>query len=144
MRFGPFDIQLRTPDFTIWRESVALIRRWYLKRRKEQGLNIYLHHMLAGDPDRDLHDHRSWNISIVLKGRYIEHCEDGSLKVRTTGQVIFRRATALHRIELPVDNTGFPIPCWTIFILGPWYRNWGFMTTHGWVPHETYLPVEER
>lgn len=144
MKIGPFKIELREPDFVIRREGWNLIRRWYLKRRKEKGLNVYLHHMLQGDPDRDLHDHHSWNISIVLSGMYYEHLEKGVIKVRRAGSIIFRRADLLHRITLPVDNTGFPIPCWTIFVLGPWFRNWGFKTEHGWIEHEKYLPVEER
>lgn len=68
-----------------------------------------------------------------MAGRYVEHrIEQGGIHrrvLRFAGDwcVRFSGRTA-HRIEL-VDG-----PCWTLFITGPRYREWGFHCPEkGWV-----------
>jgi hypothetical protein len=45
---------------------------------------------------------------------------------RRQGDLILRRASAAHRIELHAG------PVWTLFIVGPHIREWGFLCPHGW------------
>jgi hypothetical protein len=122
----------RAPDVVIGdREDPYLIRWWVIPRNR--FFNVYLHRFLRSDDDRALHDHPWTNLSILLRGMYVEHTiAAGGVNVRTE-----RRAGAwklrmfgsvAHRLEL-VDGE-----CWTIFITGPRYREWGFHCPFsGWV-----------
>jgi len=125
----------REPDFIVGGEDNPYLRRWWLIPRN-RFFNIYLHHFMRDDDDRALHDHPWWNLSILLKGRYIEHTINaGGINVRTerrAGQFKFRSAKSAHRIELP-DG-----PCWTLFITGPRIRDCGFHCRHGWVPWQKF------
>jgi hypothetical protein len=96
--------------------------------------NIYLHKFLRDDDDRALHDHPWISLSIVLRGGYIEHMP-GAIKRRKAGQVVFRRATHAHRVELLRDGFCLAeevVPAWTLFITGPKVREWGFHCPQGW------------
>lgn len=119
----------RSPDVVIGGHSDPYMRRWWLIPRNRY-FNIYLHHFMRSDDDRALHDHPWWNLSILLRGRYVEHTiSAGGINVRTErveGQWKFRRAEFAHRIEL-VDG-----PCWTLFLTGPRLREWGFHCPQGW------------
>lgn len=116
----------RPPDFIIGRAEDPYLRRWWIIPRN-RFFNIYLHQFLRSDDDRALHDHPWWNVSIVLRGFYIEHKPDG-IRLAVPGAVIMRRATARHRIEL-INNWA----CWTLFITGPRIREWGFWCPRGFV-----------
>src|SRR5580704_9904819 len=61
----------RPPDFIIGGNEFPYMRRWWVIPRN-RIFNIYLHHFLRSDDDRALHDHPSWNVSILLKGEYTE------------------------------------------------------------------------
>jgi hypothetical protein len=64
------------PDFIIGgTENPYLLRWWVIPRNR--WFNIYPHHMLRDDDPRALHDHPWWNVSIVLKGGYMEHRAHG-------------------------------------------------------------------
>ena len=114
----------RGPDFVIGGRDNPYLKRWWIIKRN-QWFNIYLHHFLRSDDDRALHDHPWWNLSILLKGRYIEHMPKGQA-LRRRGQMVLRGATAAHRVEL-IDG-----PVWTLFITGPKIREWGFHCPLGW------------
>ncbi|WP_353641340.1 hypothetical protein [Mesorhizobium sp. WSM2239] len=120
----------RPPDVMIGGAVDTYMRRWWLIPRN-RVFNIYLHHFMRSDDDRALHDHPWWNLSILLRGRYVEHTiEAGGVNVRTerrAGEFKFRSASSAHRIEL-VDG-----PCWTLFLTGPTLRSWGFHCPRGWV-----------
>ncbi len=134
----------RPPDFVVEDGRVGedatrtdvYLRRWFIWPRN-QWFNAYLHRFGASDDDRAVHDHPAWNISIILSGRYREHFHDGTSRVRRPGQVIFRGAKTLHRLELLTPTVT------TIWISGPKRRVWGFLTpSHGWIPYyrwEAYL-----
>ncbi len=115
----------RKPDFIIGNPDDPYLRRWWVIPRN-RWFNIYLHHFRHSDDDRAMHDHPWWNVSILLKGRYLEHTPEGSFD-RGRGSVVFRRPAALHRIELKAGET-----CWTLFITGPRVREWGFACPQGW------------
>lgn len=119
----------RAPDVEIGGSENPYLRRWFLIPRN-RWFNIYLHHFCRSDDDRALHDHPWWNLSVLLRGQYVEHTiEPGGVNRRTTrvaGEMKLRRAKAAHRIEL-TDG-----PCWTLFITGPRVRDWGFHCPQGW------------
>lgn len=121
----------RSPDVVIGGHERPYLLRWWLIPRNPV-FNVYLHRFLRSDDDRALHCHPWANVSILLRGSYTEHTiaaggvhqhrvlAAGSCKVRLSG----RHA---HRIEL-TDG-----PCWTLFLTGPRYRQWGFHCERGWV-----------
>lgn len=118
----------RDPDFVL----PDYLMRWYLLRSKRWGC-LYIHVITGSDDDRALHDHRSWNVSVLLEGGYLEHLQDGDRRVRIEGDVVARRATTRHRLEL-LDGSHVI----TLFATGPHLRTWGFWTREGWVPHDQF------
>ena len=148
----------RRPDFVIGAQSPggAYMHRWYIIPRN-RWFNIYLHHFIRSDEDEALHDHPWANCSILLRGSYIEHTiaaggvhhrqqyDEGTVKLRLSGKMA-------HRVELltasfsdivphkeknligggvAVTHT-YNIPCVTLFLTGPMYREWGFHCPNGW------------
>lgn len=158
----------REPDFVIGQPEAPYLRRWWIIPRN-RWFNIYLHQICRSDDDRALHDHPWWNVSIILKGGYFEWKSqfaraDGKdlSKVRPwrgPGAVVFRSATAKHRLELREelrpngkrlggrhgfpDYEHFPIPCWSLFITGPRIRQWGFYCPQGWRHWREFIGVPE-
>lgn len=115
----------REPSFVIGGGERPYLRRWWVIPRN-RFFNIYLHEFLRDDDDRALHDHPWINLSILLRGQYVEHTAAGKT-LRRAGAIKLRLPTAAHRIEL-VDGQ----PCWTLFITGPRVREWGFLCPQGW------------
>lgn len=119
----------RKPDMLIGNPEDPYMRRWFVIPRNPV-FNIYLHHFRHSDDDRALHDHPWWNVSILLHNEYTEHTINaGGVNVRKVykaGNVKFRGASSAHRVEL---HNG---PCWTLFITGPRFRQWGFHCPAGW------------
>ncbi len=111
-------------------------------------LNIRIHEFVGSD-DRELHDHPWWNISVVLEGEYWEVVPDGwdmrwdvaktKVMLRAPGGIVWRRATAQHRLILKQDIHWRPRTCWTLFIHGRRTRNWGFWSSAG-----TFSLAEDR
>ncbi len=139
----------RDPDFVIGGHSRPYLRRWWLTpwsglyRKVEHPTlwqrfvsrlpGAYLHEFLRSDDDRALHDHPWASCSVLLRGSYLEHTIDaggihrrdlllaGDVRVRWSGRLA-------HRIEL-IDGA-----CWTLFLTGPRYREWGFhCAEQGWI-----------
>lgn len=118
----------RQPDFVL----PGYLLRWHLVRTRWGSL--YVHRIIGSDDDRALHDHRSWNVSVLLAGEYCEHLQAGEKHVRSAGDVVARRAITPHRLEL---RDG--LHALTLFITGPHQRDWGFVTEAGWVQHVAFL-----
>lgn len=80
------------------------------------------------------------NMSILLRGSYLEHLQDGQVKLRKPWRpwafwrLPMRRATMAHRVAL-IDGK----PVWTLFITGPVIRRWGFHCPKGWVPWRDFV-----
>jgi hypothetical protein len=84
---------------------------------------VYVHKFLRSDDERAPHNHPWWFVSLVLKGRYLEHLADRSnVVVRKPLSVAYRALSVFHRVELIDDQ-----PCWTLVITGPDVRSWGFL-----------------
>src|SRR5258705_132727 len=126
----------RAPDFLIGGAEDPYMRRWWIIPRN-RFFNVYLHQFLHSDEDRALHDHPSWNVSILLEGEYTEHSIAAGgvhhATVYKAGQCKFRFARTAHRIEL---HNG---PCWSLFINGAKLRNWGFHCPKGWRPWQQFV-----
>lgn len=73
--------------------------------------------------------------TVILKGRYFEHMPGGYALLRNTGQVVFRKPTALHRLSLFPGDT----EVWSLFLTGPRIRTWGFQCPQGWRPWHEFV-----
>lgn len=132
----------RPPDIVIGGHDEPYMLRWFVIPRN-RFFNIYLHFFLRSDDDRALHDHPWANASYLLEGQYVEYTiaaggihhkkqiKAGVVRVRWTGRIA-------HRIEL-TDG-----PCWTLFITGPKYREWGFhCPQRGWVHWKDFVSQDD-
>lgn len=138
---------MRAPDFVIGELEDPYLKRWWIIPRN-RFFNIYLHQILRSDDDRALHDHPWWNCSFILKGGYWERTP-AEIVWRKRWRPYFRRATAAHRLILPVqiDPLG-PVaiktaPCWSLFLTGPKVREWGFHCSKGWRHWREFCGVKE-
>lgn len=110
------------PDFVI---GDNYLRRWWIVPRNPFA-NVYLHEILHSDDDRAMHDHPWDNRTFVLEGGYIEHTPEGVFE-RNAGDVIARKASDAHRLEIPEGGRAV-----SIFMTGPVMREWGFHCPQGW------------
>ena len=121
---------MREPDFHL----PGYLMRWYLIPRN-RFCNLYLHRIYGSDA-RVVHDHPWWSISICLCGRMIEHFGIGGQRSRRIHRFvpILRSPVWLHWLEI-VDGR----PVWTLFLTGPYLRDWGFFVPgRGWISHREY------
>ena len=125
----------RAPDFHIG--SPPYLERWWIIPRNPI-FNIYLHRLLRDDDPRALHDHPWVNCSIILRGSYWEIMPNET-RLRRPGEIVFRRATASHRLALDRGAE-----CWSLFITGPVVRVWGFHCPKGWVPWQQFVKPGEK
>jgi hypothetical protein len=129
------------PDFTVRQGDSVYLQRWYVIPRNDVR-NIYLHRFLMSDDARAMHDHRGDNTSWILDGQYREHSgfyrNDGTIfhespVVRKAGDIVERKGSDLHRVELLTDTV------LSLFFVGPCTREWGFACPQGWVPQQEYI-----
>ncbi|MCW8128937.1 MAG: hypothetical protein KIS92_01005 [Planctomycetota bacterium] len=142
----------RLPSFVIENaQGQAYLRRYYLVKSRWFPVGVYLHEIMRSDEDRDLHDHPWSFLSVILRGGYVEHFPDKSIRFRRPGAVVFHRAEDAHMVELPADYAermgGVPGPrgsTWTLVFVGRKRRDWGFhcKTADGdpmWMHWQDYL-----
>lgn len=115
-----------------------LTRHYLLGGENHRWFVLCLHEFHCSDPT-DLHDHPAPYFTMVLRGGYLERTPEGTFD-RRPGHFRFRRSTDLHSIQL-VPGRG---PVFTLFAMGPRWRDWGFATKRGWVPHDPYLDELKR
>ena len=138
--------------------------RYYLlfrDRGEDTQFNVFIHKIMQSDED-DLHDHPWGYFTFILSGGYWETVGNVELKLdndeianfKTTkhwcGRFYMQRVddTHIHRLELLKDkNTGYEIPCWSLFIPFKRNRDWGFYTIEPnglkWKSAEEYTREEE-
>lgn len=148
-------ITRRPPDFIIGGADRPYLLRWWLLPRNPV-CNVYLHQFMRDDDDRALHDHPWPWCSILLSGEYIEHTiAAGGIhhrQLRKAGSVKFSLPSRAHRVELlkirdfvlsqPTNDQ--PISCWTLFIVGPRMRSWGFhCPDSGWVHWRDFVAKDD-
>lgn len=117
------------------------LRRFRLVETPWFGVKV--HHIVAPDPGRDIHNHPWWFVSLILWGGYIEQTrhidplgEYGSpFRARRPRRWHYMSAAGLHRItHLPKGHA------WTLVVNGPRVQEWGFSRGPGqWVDWRTYL-----
>ena len=141
----------RQPDYVIGSLDRPYMERWHILPRNT-WFNIYLHKISKSDDDRALHDHRADNLSIVLKGAYVEviapesTSHKGTYRItaalpikRKRGSIIFRKAEQPHRL---IVEDGQPV--WTLWLKFGDRRDWGFYLydtkthTFRWMHWEAY------
>lgn len=137
----------RVADVVIGPNDDPYLLRWYLIPRNPV-FNVYLHWFMRSDPTEVLHDHAWSSVSWILHGHYFEHtklphyqCEQKAadhLKKFQEGDVIIRLSGKVpHRILINRQ-----VPCVTLFVTGPRYREWGFHCPRGWVPWFKFVDSE--
>ncbi len=133
----------RSPDIIIGGDDDPYMLRWWVIPRN-RFFNVYLHFFLRSDDDRALHDHPWASISIPLVGEYLEHSiaaggvANARLVSARRNDWRFRPSGKFaHRIELVSG------PCWTLFITGPRYREWGFHCVHRWIHWKEFTATDD-
>jgi hypothetical protein len=132
----------RPPNVVIGGLERPYLLRWFFIPRN-RFFNIYIHKFLRSDDDRALHDHPWANASFILANEYAEHrIEQGGVNTRTmhrAGDWNFRASGKIaHRVEL---TNG---PCWTLFLTGPNYREWGFhCPEQGWIHWKRFTAEDD-
>jgi hypothetical protein len=135
----------RQPDFVIGDPANPYLLRWWIIPRN-RFFNIYLHKIMRSDDDRALHDHPWTNVSIVLKGGYLEwrsHAWEERVNCawRGPGSIVFRKPLVAHRLSLGHEGN----PCWSPFITGPRRREWGFHCPGGrWIDWRAFTAPADR
>jgi hypothetical protein len=112
-----------------------LFHRWTLLEPKIRGrvpFKVMLHHFMPNRQDADVpHDHPRSFVTLVLRGGYDDLIPDanGDLHVGdhlSAPTVRFRRAEHAHMTR--TDDRG----AWTLVIMGPERRPWGFWREGKW------------
>lgn len=126
-------MESREPDFYIGgREDPYLLRWWVIPRNK--WFNLYLHRILKSDRDEALHDHPWINMSLLVRGWYVEVTPDGdpyddlAIDPLYEGELRLRGPRSAHRLIRP-DGVSELV---TFFFTGPVWRHWGFLCRSGW------------
>jgi hypothetical protein len=112
---------------------------------------IYLHRIHK--PDQPImHDHPWSFASLVLRGCYWERTAVGLAEAQMfaltngEGRRLFRGKLqkrgwlSIHRMRLAEFHTITHLAgsVWTLVVVGPRRRDWGFATEHGWQQHDDY------
>lgn len=117
--------------------SPYLIRHYFINLRP--FARIVIHKFESSDADYALHDH-PWLFfgTYILSGGYWEHTEKGKFW-RATGSFHFYSWKHFHRVELDPVLAGSET--WTLFLMGPRCRDWGFVdnVTKKWTRWDLYL-----
>lgn len=127
MKYKRFEIKLGE---RVGRPECTYLKRWYFET---PWWSIRLHHWLAGDDPRYLHDH-PWNFwTIVLWGKIYETTRFGPNTSRTLldGFQWFN-ARYFHTVSVVK-------PTWTLMITGPKTRYWGFLVDDKWMKSNKFF-----
>lgn len=133
---------MRSPDLTIGPKDNPQTHRWHLWLPKwlyARGWRLNLHRWFRSDDDRALHDHRADSFSLVLWGGYWEITSHRwePLKRRWCGpgSIVYRRGEMPHRVALAAGHGHV----WSLWLRGPFRREWGFWCPKGWRPYQEYI-----
>ena len=138
----------RDADFVLADEERIYMLRWHVIP-PNPVFSLYVHMLCDSDIGRDMHDHRSATLSVILRGGYLEWVPwnidtftagyRGRRGInRSAGDVVVRGPRAPHILEVDPSNVAL-----TLFATGPTVRRWGFWTDDGWVRHDLYLAAQK-
>lgn len=85
---------------------------------------LYLHKFLRGDSDPYVHDHPWSFFSIILRGGYTEARRNN--KTYLLWQHHIKRFNIMHRYDAHYIMTLDRTPTWSLLLVGPRKRTWGF------------------
>lgn len=149
-------------------DGTPYMDRFWLLRIGRTGVDSYgqprpwialrVHHIRSSDQGELFHDHPWPFFSWIMRGGYFERTpftghwrgtpptamgrhEPYIEAWRGSGALLFRRASAWHRLHLP----GWLLPdgAWTLVLTLPLRQSWGFRTRHGRkVDHRDYLAAQ--
>lgn len=118
------------------KEGKLHFRRWQLL--KTRWFSIYIHGIYATDQDKHLHNH-PWDYkSIVLKGSYIEETNSGTNTLQF-GTITSRNGKDYHKIKTLLTKSVY-----TLFIVSPVKRVWGYQVDGSWMNHEEYRKLKNQ
>ena len=131
-------MESRPPDVVIGDgQGQDYMHRWFVMPRTVFG-GVYLHRFLRSDKDVP-HDHPWDSTSILIDGQYDEYLPaTGGTYTRKAGQITTRRADEAHRVIL-TDG-----PATSLFMMGPRYRQWGFLCPQGWVRWDLFVDARDK
>lgn len=115
------------------------MERYYVGRCL--GVTVYLHRFLAGDGDRQVHDHPwRWALGIPLVGGYVEERLEAFCP--TLGWISRVHRVRRFRLNLIGARTFHQIVhvepgTWTLFAHGARFKGWGFLSRR----HKEAAPV---
>lgn len=140
----------KTPYFHLYDKETGELymeRYWLQPFDPAAPVNIRVHKITRSDDDRAMHDHPWPSTSIILSGGYWEiEPEDQeqdpradtyafTRKWKQAGDITQRKSGDRHRLEVQPG-----IIAWTMFIMGPYERSWGFHDPElGYVYWRDYL-----
>ena len=106
--------------------------RWRIFSIPKWNINLYLHRIAINDLDKHPHDH-PWNyITFIIKGGYVERCND-RVCIRQLFDISRKKATETHKIVHLLGKV-----CYTLVFTYGKKRTWGYQTEKGWIDHVTY------
>ena len=138
-------------------DGAPYLERYFLARLPAWlgGWTFYLHHFVASDPDRGLHDHpweRAW--SLILSGGYWEQRQVGW---DWGGPIVARRYLrperlnrikrgTFHRVVLRQSASRGPLQAWSLFAHSPHRHPWGFLRrcSNGGRGGAAFYPAEHK
>jgi hypothetical protein len=146
-------VKLRWPEKeVIGPPDCPLMHRWTFINGGPKSVKLMVHHFLPNADDRDVHDHPRAFYTFVVRGHYddMEPCPydrsganhgdlgggwicricDGRNVVLNERMKpgMLRLRPAAHRHRTKVGPRG----CWTIVLMGPLVRDWGFWRRGKW------------
>ena len=118
--------------------------RWLKPFIPSWSYRVVLHRTLRSDID-GLHDHPwSWK-SRILEGGYQEDTPGGPFWRAPEHGWRSRTGEDYHRLVLVPDRLKPDEQVWSLFVMGPRYKDWGFLDKEGkWVHHQEYFKNREK
>lgn len=94
---------------------------------KDARFKLLIHFFVPNHVDTDVHDHPRSFVTLVLGGWYLDIADEGAkTELMMRGRVRFRRADHAHR------TVAGPNGAWTLLLMGPITREWGFWHKGRW------------
>ena len=112
------------------------LERFYIV--KTPFIEVMLHRFFMSDAG-EVHDHPWHSFGWILNNGYNETVLKNGKEIthfRSVGHFGWRKSTDFHKVELLPNGSG---KTWTIFVTLKRHKNWGFLTSKGWVPFTKYF-----